>query len=388
MPRILVIADDLTGAAEIGGIAHLFGLSVRMQTSFADAGVAENNVLVLDTNTRSLNPQAAYDTIISLLDKLDLSLFDFVYKKVDSILRGPIIPEIRAILTRLDLNHAVLVSANPSKGRIIKNGIYYIDGIPIHNTEFQYDPEYPIKSPFVKDLIRNTIDKPVSGPPSEEDIFDDLEIPDAYAEDNFKEIIINRLREDSLAAGGADFFTAILKYKLNLKQSFMAAYMPRGDNRHFVIGTRSVNGTGTINTLRQQGYKCFYLPEKSLDTEAIYEEFIDQIVEEIEKGHPLIIARPENELKGALILQQITKLLSRSASMLINKCKSGDEIFIEGGETASTIIRHQKSDLRIREVLGAGVVKMELNTSGVFLIVKPGSYPWPKNFFNFIQNEG
>ena len=140
MPKILVIADDFTGAAEIGGIAQLFGLSVKMQTGLSDAFAPEDDVLVLDTNTRSLNPSEACNTITAFLGHLDLSAFDFVYKKVDSVLRGPIIPEIRAILTMLDWNQAVLVSANPSKGRIIKNGMYYIDGLPIHQTEFHYDP--------------------------------------------------------------------------------------------------------------------------------------------------------------------------------------------------------------------------------------------------------
>ena len=120
MPRILVIADDFTGAAEIGGIAHLYGLSVRLQTSLSDAGLSEDDVVVLDTNTRSLTPHEASKAIIKILGDLDLSVFNFIYKKVDSVLRGPIIPEIKAILSKAELNHGVLVSANPSKGRIIK----------------------------------------------------------------------------------------------------------------------------------------------------------------------------------------------------------------------------------------------------------------------------
>ncbi len=383
MPKILVIADDFTGAAEIGGLAHLFGLSVKMQTSLSDAGAPKDDVLVLDTNTRSLNPSDAYKTIITLLDQLDLSAFDFVYKKVDSVLRGPIIPEIRAILSQLDLNHAILVSANPSKGRIIKNGIYYINRTPIDQTEFQFDPEYPRKSSFVQDLVRNISDNTISDLPYKEDNHN-IEIPDAYSEDNLNEIV-SRLSENSLAAGGADFFTSILRNKLNLKQSIKTAYTPGRGKKHFVIGTRSENGIDTINTLQQYGYTCLYLPGKSLDKKAVYEEFIDGIVETIEKGGPLIIARPEIELSGPMALGKITELLSGSAAKIINKCNTGDEIFIEGGETASTIIRNQNTILRIKEVLGAGVVKLELINSGISLIVKPGSYPWPENFFNFIQ---
>jgi uncharacterized protein YgbK (DUF1537 family) len=120
MPRILVIADDFTGAAEIGGIAHLFGLSVNLQTSPSDAGEQKDDVVVLDTNSRSLKPHEAFNLIKTQLAHLNLSGFDFIYKKVDSVLRGPIVHEINAILSTTDLNQTVLVSANPSKGRIIK----------------------------------------------------------------------------------------------------------------------------------------------------------------------------------------------------------------------------------------------------------------------------
>jgi uncharacterized protein YgbK (DUF1537 family) len=387
MPKILVIADDFTGAAEIGGLAHLFGLSVKIQTGIKEAVLPEDDVLVLDTNTRSLDPTEAYKTITNLIDQLDVSAFDFVYKKVDSVLRGPIVPEIRAILTRLDLNHAVLVSANPSKGRIVKDGMYYINGVPIDKTEFQFDPEYPRKSPLVRDLVRNTIDKSGSDPPLNDEKYDHIEIPDAFSQANLKEIVTSGLKESSLAAGGSDFFTAILRYKLNLEQSIKTAYNPGKGKRHFVIGTRSENGIGTIKELQKQGYPCFYLPGKSLENKVLYEEFIHGIIVTIEKGHPLIIARPETELRGQVALRKITELLSGSANTLIKKCNTGDEIFIEGGETASNIIRNQNTNLRITEVLGAGVVKLELNHSGISLIVKPGSYPWPKNFFNFTRRK-
>ena len=81
MPKILVIADDFTGAAEIGGIAHLFGLSVKIQTRHTEPDKRENDVIVIDTNTRSLSPDKAYKTLQSILKDLDLSAFDFIYKK-------------------------------------------------------------------------------------------------------------------------------------------------------------------------------------------------------------------------------------------------------------------------------------------------------------------
>jgi uncharacterized protein YgbK (DUF1537 family) len=381
MPKILVIADDFTGAAEIGGIAHLFGLSVKMETGLSGPGETADDVVVIDTNTRSFSPEKAYLLVKSLLKDQDLSAFDFIYKKVDSVLRGPIASEIEAILTIANLDQAVLVPANPSKDRTIKNGKYYINGVSIDKTEFKNDPEYPRNSPFIKDLIIENIEKQASGPPIKEHTLANLEIPDACSTNNLVEIVRTRLTKYSLAAGGADFFTAIMMHKYKLKESIKASYTPGGGRRHFIIGTRSLNGISTINTLQAKGYTCFYLPVQSLEQEKVYNTYAQEISKIIDKGQALIVARPENELAGLFVLQRIVQLLSKTAGVLINKSKSGDEIFIEGGETASTIIRNQDTNLRIREVLGAGVVKLELNNSGICLIVKPGSYPWPENVF-------
>jgi uncharacterized protein YgbK (DUF1537 family) len=381
MPKILVIADDFTGAAEIGGIAHLFGLSVKMETGLSGPGETADDVVVIDTNTRSFSPEKAYLLVKSLLKDQDLSAFDFIYKKVDSVLRGPIASEIEAILTIANLDQAVLVPANPSKDRTIKNGKYYIKGVSIDKTEFKNDPEYPRNSPFIKDLIIENIEKQASGPPIKEHTLANLEIPDACSTNNLVEIVRTRLTKYSLAAGGADFFTTIMMHKYKLKESIKASYTPGGGRRHFIIGTRSLNGISTINTLQAKGYTCFYLPAQSLEQEKVYNTYAQEISKIIDKGQALIVARPENELAGLFVLQRIVQLLSKTAGVLINKSKSGDEIFIEGGETASTIIRNQDTNLRIREVLGAGVVKLELNNSGICLIVKPGSYPWPENVF-------
>ena len=51
MPEILVIADDFTGAAEIGGIAHLFGLSVSIMKEWSDLARHKEDVIIIDTNT-------------------------------------------------------------------------------------------------------------------------------------------------------------------------------------------------------------------------------------------------------------------------------------------------------------------------------------------------
>ena len=55
--KIIVLADDLSGAAELAGIAFAHGLSAEVQREFAPA--TEIQVIAIDTDSRHLSPPTA-----------------------------------------------------------------------------------------------------------------------------------------------------------------------------------------------------------------------------------------------------------------------------------------------------------------------------------------
>jgi uncharacterized protein YgbK (DUF1537 family) len=116
---IAVIADDLTGAAELGGIALRHGLTSEVQTEFHPTDEAE--VIVIDTDSRSCPPEEAAARIRAQAQELTSIGFDWLYKKVDSVLRGPVVAELEALLAASGRQKALLVPANPSLGRTIRN---------------------------------------------------------------------------------------------------------------------------------------------------------------------------------------------------------------------------------------------------------------------------
>ena len=83
---ILVIADDFTGAAEMAGICLGYGLKVSLCLGSLTDCNAE--VLVISTDSRSMKKEAA----LSVVERITLQALqmkpDFVYKKIDSVLRG------------------------------------------------------------------------------------------------------------------------------------------------------------------------------------------------------------------------------------------------------------------------------------------------------------
>jgi uncharacterized protein YgbK (DUF1537 family) len=92
---ILVIADDLTGAAEIAGIGLRYGLKVRVCTEIIQE--VTEDLLVISADTRSLTENQAVTKVEYLIQSSQQYKPSLIYKKIDSVLRGHVLAEIKAI---------------------------------------------------------------------------------------------------------------------------------------------------------------------------------------------------------------------------------------------------------------------------------------------------
>ena len=115
---ILVLADDLSGAAELAGIAFAHGLTAEVQTELQPR--TEAQVICLDTDTRRLEPEAAAAGLRKLTRRIKAASPEFIFKKTDSALRGNIAAELGVLLEITARVRAVFVPANPSRGRTIR----------------------------------------------------------------------------------------------------------------------------------------------------------------------------------------------------------------------------------------------------------------------------
>src|SRR5438874_911312 len=151
MIRALAIADDLTGAAEIAGLGVRYGLPTQLTRRSSARPTAA--LTVIDTDSRLLPPSDAASTVSDSIQHLPTRNFDIIYKKTDSLMRGPLLAEIEALMAALDKRAAILVAQNPSRGRTVQGGEYRIDGVPLHKTSLANDPEYPATSANVSALL-------------------------------------------------------------------------------------------------------------------------------------------------------------------------------------------------------------------------------------------
>src|SRR6476661_7357460 len=110
--KIIVIADDLSGAAELAGIAFAHGHSAEVQRHFEPSSSAE--FIAIDTDSRHLPSAAAAERVKQLAAQIVTCRPAWIFKKVDSVLRGNPRAEIEALLQVTRQPRAILVPANPS----------------------------------------------------------------------------------------------------------------------------------------------------------------------------------------------------------------------------------------------------------------------------------
>ena len=119
-----VIADDLTGAAELAAIGWRHGLRAEVVRSGLPSGTAD--LVCVDTDSRASEPTEAAKRAAAAAKLLRAAGAKWIYKKVDSVLRGNVTAEVEAVMKQLKLERALLLPANPSLGRVIRDGEYFL----------------------------------------------------------------------------------------------------------------------------------------------------------------------------------------------------------------------------------------------------------------------
>lgn len=148
---ILALADDMTGALEIGAKFSAAGANTIVSAKPIPRDSAA--VVVLDTETRHLGAEEAASEVRRFV--LESGEVDprVIYKKTDSTLRGNISAELRA-LSQLYPDWCVgYAPAYPALGRTVRAGVLYVDGIALEKTAFAGDALNPVSTSRVRALL-------------------------------------------------------------------------------------------------------------------------------------------------------------------------------------------------------------------------------------------
>lgn len=144
--KVLALADDATGALEVGALLDA--------VVFLDRGPGEGDVpsgrCVIDTESRHLRPADAADKILNRTRGWNP---DLIYKKTDSTLRGNISAELAALSRVYPERQVIFLPAYPAMGRTVVRGELLVHDVPVHLTDFAADPLDPVQESRVTALF-------------------------------------------------------------------------------------------------------------------------------------------------------------------------------------------------------------------------------------------
>ncbi len=151
-----MITDDLTGANDTAVQFAKRGLRTIVfpyseESAFLSGDDAD--VWVFNTDSRSLTPVQAVQQVRKTMQSIPFSKQDCLYKKIDSTLRGNLVEEVAELLEISHLDVAVVAPAYPKNGRTTLQGIHYVQGKPVSETEAAFDPRTPVRCSHLPTLF-------------------------------------------------------------------------------------------------------------------------------------------------------------------------------------------------------------------------------------------
>lgn len=424
MTRIVVIADDITGAAEIAGIAHRYGLKTILTTS-APSTTDGADVIVVATDARSYGPdiaarmtaaakpattKPATTNSTTAADRcLTVPPSDIIFHKVDSALRG----NVQAQLAALG-GEWLYMPANPSKGRIIRNGVYYITTVPpgttvpidatvpadfsegpspvspttltpLHATDFRFDPEFPAWS--------SRLDERFPG----------LEYANAETKADVDRAVERALAEGKQLAGAADLFCSLIEHIYHLPPTPPQQYdgLPYDASMLVVRGSTQSKSYDLGLRVESMPLDVFYEQAAPVTWSA---SIIDRYRRSFAPGGAethsgAILTIGDKEVRQGKDAAVYLRNAMAEVCCTLLAAHTPDNLIIEGGATAYAIISQLPySTFRVTAEIAPGVVQLtttdgnqpttdsivQLTTTDgnhqLSIILKPGSYSWGSLF--------
>lgn len=368
MKSLLAIADDLTGAAEVAAIGHRAGWSAEVVTRWGEP--RRGALTAVDTNTRLSLPTAAAQALSKIGNLIAGRGDQFVFKKTDSVLRGPVLAEITALAAALGRRRILLVPANPTLGRVIRDGHYFINGAPLDETAFAHDPHHPARTSDVARLLGPDATVCVCLPgdrlPESGVIVGAAATPDDIA------AWARRLDATMLPAGGRDFFSATLTAQ-NLSGD--------GADNTFTPTDPTLLVRGSLASPTKLDH-MLELPTAVLaGNVATRDQWIEHVLTSLET-EPFVAV----DCASSGDVHAPARIRAAFAELVRRAVQAGvvHHVMIEGGATAAAILNaldwHTLAAAR-EWVPGVATLRPVANNQ-IAVTMKPGSYVWPDQLWS------
>lgn len=273
MIKLLVIADDFTGALDTGVQFGARNAKIRVsavgQRDIFSGLDEEFQVLILDTETRHIPPDQAYREVYRIVSEAAEAGIPYIYKKTDSGMRGNIGSELAAMLAASGQKRIHFVPAYPQMNRRTVNGIQYIGDVPVAESVFGSDPFEPVRYSSISEIIasQSRVETHILGPDMSGELPRGVLIYNSETTRDLEQIAnhLDRRNELRLLAGCAGF-ASVLPGLLELEPS--GGELPALHEELLVVcGSVNLITIRQMDEAERQGARRIRMkPEQKLET--------------------------------------------------------------------------------------------------------------------------
>ena len=387
MDKFLIIADDFTGACDTGVQLRKRGIKTDVIFEFTDIEDKEKSI-VIDTESRGLSPEEAYRNVELKIKYVFKNDFNYVFKKVDSTLRGNIASEIRAVDKYYNADLIIFAPAYPDSKRTTIGGIQRINGIPITETEIAKDPMKPVEIDNINQILKEKFNEQVTHVYLKEIRENKIDLSkgriftfDSGTNEDLISIVrkIISYSKKVLWVGSAGLADSILKVKMPTKPSIA------------VIGSVSEVSRKQLHYAKSKGINIINVDIESILKSKDTVKIVEDALEKIDKGLDVIIASAydrkayERAIKTGEVLgysgEDVSIFTRNVLAEITEKLIKQNEIsglFLTGGDTAIGVIKKLGiSSASIKQELMTGIPLMTLyggRYHGLNVITKAGAF--------------
>ncbi|GBD00133.1 hypothetical protein HRbin17_02670 [bacterium HR17] len=148
-----IVADDLTGAADVALPFALRGATTVVALMPTKLSAADVDVIAVDADARWRTRSQAAQRIAQCVRQLPAAN---ALLKVDSTLRGFVGAMVQAAWEATRCRWVLVCPAVPAQGRIVRDGQLFVRGQPLVKTPFTAEPPAPSATSSVAERLRTT----------------------------------------------------------------------------------------------------------------------------------------------------------------------------------------------------------------------------------------
>ena len=149
MAKFGCVADDFTGASDAASFLRSVGCRTVLYNEIPEGDLAvEADAVVIALKSRTAPVRAAVEDSLRAFEWLRRNGMERFYLKYcstfDSTKEGNIGPVVDAMLEALGQRFTILCPSLPVNGRVVKDGLLYVNGVPLHQTHMKNHPLTPM----------------------------------------------------------------------------------------------------------------------------------------------------------------------------------------------------------------------------------------------------